>query len=116
VDLKLLKVIYAHFCSKSPETLLHLFCDCKIVDKVWNDVSDRIAAKFRIYFRLNNLKKFFGFQDNGQFYQFINGILLYARLLNYHCKHSNLHPEMIQYFNMVNIVKLSEYLIAKQRN
>jgi len=104
------------FCSKSPENLLHLFCDCAIVEKFWNDVSDRIAAKYRINFRSNKFHKLFGFQDNSTFYQFINELLLCARFLIYRCKHSNAHPEMIQYFNMINIVRKTEYIIAKERN
>jgi len=49
------------FCFKLPETLFHLFCDCKILDKFWNDVCDWIAAKFRIDFQLNNFQELFGF-------------------------------------------------------
>jgi len=49
------------------------------------------------------------------FYQFVNGLFLCARFLNYRCKHSNSHPEMIQYFNMINRVrKKTEYVIAKK--
>ena len=28
------------FCCEKPEILIHLFCDCKIVDAFWNDVFD----------------------------------------------------------------------------
>ena len=36
------------FRREEPETLIHLFCDCKIVDAFWNDVFNRILARFRI--------------------------------------------------------------------
>jgi len=115
MDLKLLKVICS-FCSKSSENLLHLICDCIIVEKFWNDVSKWIAAKFRTNFRLNKFNKLFGFQDNSTFYQFINELLFCGRFLIYRCKHSNAHPEMIQYFNIINVVRKTEYIIAKEKN
>jgi len=55
-------------------------------------------------------------QDNSIFYQFINELLLCARFLIFRCKHSNAHPKMIQYFNMINVVRKTEYIIAKERN
>jgi len=51
-------------CSKSSENILRLFCDCIIVEKFWNVVSDWIAAKFRNNFRYNKFHKLFRFQDN----------------------------------------------------
>jgi len=42
-------------------------------------LTDWIEAKFRINFRLNNFPKLFGFQDDGTFYQFIKGLLLYVQ-------------------------------------
>jgi len=63
------------------ENILYLFCDCVIIEKFWNDVSDWIAAKYRINFRLNKF-----------------------------------HNKMIQYFNMINIIRKTEYIIAKERN
>ena len=36
------------FCREEPETLIHLFCDCKIVDAFWNGAFDWILARFGI--------------------------------------------------------------------
>jgi len=41
------------FCSEKPETLIHLFSECKVVDVFWNNVSDWLLEKLRINF--NNL-------------------------------------------------------------
>ena len=49
------------FCCEEPETLIHLFCDCKIVDAFGNDVFDWILARFRINVPSNNFHKLFGF-------------------------------------------------------
>jgi len=33
-----------------------------------------------------------------------------------YCKLSNAYPEMIQYFNMINIERKTEYIIVKETN
>ena len=67
---------------------MHLFCNCKFVDMFRCDVSDWLSAKFFYDFNLGNRLKLFGFQENNGIFQLKNGLLLYARFLNYRCKYS----------------------------
>ena len=107
---------YCVFCFKEPETIMHLFCNCKFVDMFWCDVSDWFSVKFFYNFNLDNRHKFFGFQENNGIFQLINGLLLYARSLVYRCKYSKCKPNMAQYFNLVTSIRKSEYFIAKNKH
>ena len=104
------------FCSEEPETIIHLFCDCKFVDIFWNDIFDWLSVKFHCDFNLEHRHKLFGFEGKNSIFQFLNGLLLYARFLIYRCKYSKLRPNMMQYFNLIDSIKHSEYFIAKMKN
>ena len=104
------------FCSKEPETIIHLFCMCKFGEIFWRDVSDRLLVEFHHDFNLENQHKLFGFEKCNEIFQFVNELFLYARFLIYCCKYSKLRPNMAQYFNLLNSVKKSECLVAKKKN
>ena len=40
--------------------------------------------------------------------------MLVARFLIYRCKYFKLKPNMLEYFNVLNMIKKSEYIIAKR--
>ena len=98
------------FCREEPETLIHLFYDCKIVDAFWNNVFDWILARFRINVPSNNFHA--QYVNN----PLVNLMLLSARFLIYRCKHSKTTPNMPQYFNAITSTKKSEHYIAKKHN
>ena len=56
------------FCRKEPETLMHLFCDCKIVVKFWNNVSEFISSRLRTNIVLRKQHILFGFDHKGIFF------------------------------------------------
>ena len=35
------------FCLQHPETINHMFLNCKIVEKFWKDMKDWLSAKLR---------------------------------------------------------------------
>ena len=49
------------FCLEEPETIMHLFCNCKFVQMFWCDVSDWLSVKFFHNFNFENRHKFFEF-------------------------------------------------------
>ena len=63
------------FCRKESETLIHLFCDFKIVDAFWNDVFDWILARFLTNIPSKNFHKLFGFHAQYVDNQLINLML-----------------------------------------
>ena len=104
------------FCLKETETLLHLFCECSIVDQFWNNVFDFISIKSGIDLICNSKHKLFGFQKMENEFCFTNGLLLCARFLIYRCKYSKTMPNMLQYFNVLNCMRASEDCVAKRND
>ena len=84
------------FCREEPETLIHLFCDRKIVDAFWNDVFDWILARFPINILSNNFHKLFGFGAQLVNNQLTSLMPLLARFLVYRCKYSKTTPNVLQ--------------------
>ena len=67
------------FCLQHPETINHLFLDCKIVVKFWKDIEDWISTILRFHVILSNVNKLFGFREKSIASQFLNSLLLFAR-------------------------------------
>ena len=83
------------FCLQHPETINHLFMNCKIVKKFWKDIEDWISAILRCHIKLSNLNKLFGFQEKSISLHFLNSLLLSALFLIYRCKYSNTKPNVL---------------------
>ena len=49
------------FRLQHPETINHMFLDCKFVEKFWKDIEDWFLAILRCHFALSNLNKLFEF-------------------------------------------------------
>ena len=79
----------------------------------WCDASDWFSVKFFYDFNFENRHKLFGYLENNDIFQYINALLLCARFLIYQCKYSKRKPNVVQYFNLVNSIRQSEYFIAK---
>ena len=84
------------FCREELETLIYLFCDCKIVHAFWNDVFDWILPRFRINIPSNNFHKLFGFHAQYVCNQLVNLVFLSSRFLIYRCKYSKITSNMLQ--------------------
>ena len=59
-----------------------------------------------IVFRKQHMS--FDFDHKGIIFGFLNEVLLCARFLIYRCKYSKSKPDMLQYFNLINLVKKSK--------
>ena len=95
---------------------MHLFCDCEIVVSFLNNVSEFISSRLRTNIVLRKKHMLLGFDHKGIIFCFLNGLLICGRFLIYKCKYSKSKPDMLQYFNLISLVKKSEYIIAKQNN
>ena len=60
------------------------------------------------YIVLRKQHMLFGFDYKDTIFCFLKGLLFYE------CKYSKSKPDMLQYFNLINLVKKSEYILAKQ--
>ena len=91
-----------------------IFLECKFVECFWNNIEDWISAKLKVNIKLSKFNKLFGFQENCVDYKFLNNLMLLARFFIYRCKYSKPKPNMLEYFNELNMNKKSEYVIAKR--
>ena len=93
------------FCLQQPETLMHFFLECKFVECFWNNIGDWISAKLKVNIKLFKFNRLFGIQENCVDYKFLNNLMLVARFFIYRCKYSKSKPNMLEYFNELNMNK-----------
>ena len=84
---------------------MHLLCDCEIVVCFWKNVSEFISSRLRTNIVLRKQHMLFGFDHKDIIFCFLNGLLRCARFLIYRCIYSKSKPDMLQYFNLSNLVK-----------
>ena len=90
------------------------FLECKFVECFWNNIGDWISAKLKVNIKLYKFHKLFGFQEDCVDYKFLNNLMFVARFFINRCKYSKLKPNILEYFNELNMNKKSEYIIAKR--
>ena len=83
---------------------------------VFISISEFTSSRIRTNIVLRKQHMLFGFDLKGITFCFLNGLLLCARFFIYRFKYSKSKPDMLQYFDLINLVKKSEYIIAKQNN
>ena len=66
------------FCKNSPETLIHLFCNCNISKQLWNDVENWIAHATSIPIKFSPVEILFGYL-NLDYFNPINTIILVTK-------------------------------------
>ena len=108
------------FCNKTPETFLHLFCTCPVVAIYWENVSACISSFLKDSFFINNFNKVFGVPkiNNTEYNIYLlNCLLLCARFVIYKCKkYGNRIPTALEFYQQVQKVKTSEYILSKNRS
>ena len=84
-------------------------CNCIYIYGDW------ISAKLKVNIKLYKFNKLFGFEENCVDYKFLNNLMLVARFFIYRSKYSKSKPNMLEYFNELNMIhNLSEYILAKR--
>ena len=95
---------------------MHLFCDCKTVVSFWNNVSEFVSSRLRTNIVLRKQHMLFGFDHKDVTFCFLNGLPICARFLIYRCKYSKSKPNMLQYFNLINLVKNQNIQLQNKKN
>ena len=115
----LIKSQNCKFCYKAPETLLHLFCTCPVVVVYWENVSACIFSFLKDSFFINNFNKVFGVSKTNiteHNIYLLNCLLLCARFVIYKCKYGNRIPTALEFYQQVQKLKTSEYILSKNRS
>ena len=100
------------FCKKDPETFMLLLCECKIGILFWNSFNDWISSKLCINIVYDKQHILFCFKNKNRSFDLINGLLLCARFLGLSIPYQN--PICHNFFDLINFVKKSKFLIAEQ--
>ena len=73
------------FCKTHDETLEHLFCKCREVIQLWNNIQQQINNKLGINIVLTNLMKLHGYIISDQNFWPLNLILMISRKYIFWC-------------------------------
>ena len=86
------------FCHSFPETILHLFCECGVVQELWHNVSQWIARKIGFQIELTNDEKILGYYKTDQNFWPLNFVILITKKYIYWCtcKEMNLDIYFLQ--------------------
>ena len=102
------------FCKKEPETLLHLFFKCRIIQVIWNDVMDWISSKLRIPLDFQPSEILFGVEGENNQAKLINCVLLCIRFYIYKSRISGNLPTTNEALRYIRTVCLSEKKLAEK--
>lgn len=107
-----------YFCSDFPETLDHLFCDCRRVVPLWEKLVDKINTGTDHSYNLT-LSKFnflFGIQSRDKYASCINFLCLCLKYYIYSCRFQGKELIFEAFVSMVKFKQKIEYKIAQKKN
>ena len=76
------------FCSKSPETMLHVFCKCEKVRPIWDELLQLINDNLHAEYTLDNFDLMFGVSDDS----LVTFLILCCKFYIYRCKFQEVSP------------------------
>ena len=74
------KCLLCHACT---ETLIHLFCFCPMVAKLWQDLSNWIKEKTNIVIKFDSFRIIMGYLNRDKFFLSINTLILVTKYYIY---------------------------------
>ena len=100
------------FCNNERETIIHLFCNCNIVENLWNEISTWMNRKLNCEIKLDNKLIILGYLNMDKLYYSINTIILVAKSYIFKCSRRDITPNMIQFHNRLLVVLREQESIA----
>ena len=79
------------FCSKSPETMLHVFCECEKVRPIWDELLQLINDNLHADYTLDNFDLMFGVSDDS----LVTFLILCCKFYVYRCKFQARCPQTL---------------------
>ena len=99
------------FCTKESETIIHIFCECPVVNLVWDELLSIINQKQHSNITISHFGKMFGIQGD----KFLTFIFLALKYYIHCCKFSNKTPNIVEFKARLKVIKDTEYFISKKR-
>ena len=104
------------FCNELPETIPHLFCDCKIVSPLWDELCFYINCATNESFIFSKFDKMFGIRDTSEHDMCINFLFLCLKFYIHRCRFQQTNPNFNAFINFVKIKQKTEYKIAENKD
>ena len=104
-----------YFCNNSPETILHLFCECEKVSPLWDELCFLINNVSGESFTFSNYEKMFGVTDLSEHDSCINFLFLCLKFYLHRCKFQQANPNFVAFLKLVKIKRNTEYKIAESK-
>ena len=103
------------FCKAEEETLLHLFWDCKIINKLWTDFEQMLKTSCTHCegFAFSKQLVLFGIEENVQTDKAMDFIILVLKFYIYRCRVSDILPSSMGFCQYLKQQYLDEMQIAK---
>ena len=73
------------FCKTSPQTIIHLFCDCPIIKTLWTDLSGWISSRSTFNVDFSPVVIVLGYLNKNNIQQVINIIILLTKSYIFWC-------------------------------
>ena len=99
------------FCSNSPETVLHVFCECEKVRPLWDELLQLINDKLNADYLFDNFDLMFGVSDDS----FVTFLILCCKFYIYRCKFQEVEPNFTAFKRFIITKRKTEYCIAKKK-
>ena len=108
---QLSKIIF--FCNESPETIVHVFCECDKVKPIWKDLLDLINNKLHENYSFDGFDLMFGVEDD----VFFSFLILCCKYYIYKCRFQKLGPNFAALKNSFWLsIVLNTILLVKKEN
>ena len=99
------------FCSKSPETMLHVFCECEKVRPIWDELLQLINDNLHADYTLDNFDLMFGVSDDS----LVTFLILCCKFYIYRCKFQEVSPNFVAFKRFLVTKRKTEYCIAYKK-
>ena len=102
-------------CLEKPETIMHFFFwSVNLLSLPGITLEIGFPQNYKPTFSCLGFINYLVFKKIVLIINFLKYLMLVARFFIYRCKYSKSKPNMSEYFNEFNMIKKSEYLIAKR--
>ena len=85
-----------NLCNSTEETLVHLFCNCRIVKTLWDNLTSWIEHKINYTLTINKNTILLGFLIKNNHYKPVNAILTIAKAYIFRCSRQDRMPNILQ--------------------
>lgn len=109
--IKVLESNLCNLCNQEEETLDHLFTTCMVTNGLWEEIQVNLS----FIPHLNSFNKMYGvYDDNSEYLNLVNQILLIARRYIYRCRCDGSTLSFNAFKNMVVSTRKLEYYCAQR--